>query len=149
MEAIEAAEVLYRCGWSQRDISAVLKRTEKTISKWQKEGNWKEKKISSDLLEKNNTERILRLIDYQLAALERKTDLWLDEDPETTKLIDRGDLDGLQKLFTTIKSDQKKWSDYVTVCKEVLEYLETKDLALAQNLTDHINFFLDEKRKTF
>lgn len=147
MEKKDAARLMFLDGWNQKDIAKVIGRSENTISKWAQAEGWKEKRINFDLLEENSSQRIMKLIDYQLRALERKTDAWLKEDPETVQLIERGDLDGLQKLFTTIKREHKEWSDYVTVCKELMDWLRITDIALAKKLPERINQFLNEKRK--
>lgn len=147
MEKKEAAELLYMEGYSQSDIAKVLKLSQNTISAYAKKGQWKRKKVAANVKSDNAVQRIIDLIDYQTQALERRKNKWLEEDPESTKLIERGDIDALQKLFTTIRKDAKKFSDYVHVMKEFLNYLQAEDLELAQSITELSTEFLNIKRK--
>lgn len=147
MEKKDAARTLYLEGFTQAEIANYLKVTENTISKWSRAEKWKDKRVSLDMLKDNSVQRILQMIDYQTKAIKRKMDKWLDEDQETTQLIERGDIDALQKLFTTIKKDSKKFTDYVSVISEFFEYLQHNDLEVAKSLTDMADRFLNEKRK--
>lgn len=147
MDKKDAAAILYREGYSQTDIADMMKVSTNTVSKWAQDGRWKEKKVSEELLQDNSVQRIIKLIDYQTRALERRVDSWLQEDDKSTKLIERGDIDALQKLYTTIKSDAKKFSDYVHVVRELLTFIQHKDLELAQRLTEPADDFINEKRK--
>jgi predicted transcriptional regulator len=147
MEKKDAAQILYNEGYSQADIAKMLSLSENTISKYSAKYKWKEKKISEELMQDNSLQRILKLIDYQTKALERKVDKWMDEDADDIKLIERGDIDALQKLFTTIRKDDKKFSDYVHVMKEFLTWLQIDNLELAKQLTEVADEFINEKRK--
>lgn len=147
MDKKDAALILYREGYSQTDIADLIKVSSNTISKWTREGQWQEKKISTEVLQDNSVQRILKLIDYQTKALERRVNTWIDEDQESIKLIERGDIDALQKLFTTIRQDAKKFSDYVNVVKELLSFIQERDLDLAKALADPADEFIQEKRK--
>lgn len=147
MDKKDAAAILYREGYSQTDIADMMKVSTNTVSKWAQDGRWKEKKVSEELLQDNSMQRIIKLIDYQTRALERRVDSWLQEDDKSTKLIERGDIDALQKLYTTIRSDAKKFSDYVHVVRELLTFIQHKDLELAQRLTEPADDFINEKRK--
>jgi len=147
MQKHDAARLLFMEGFSQKEIARYMRVTENTVSKWSQSGKWKERKISLSLMQDNSVQRIMELIDYQTTALKRKKDSWIDEDPDTTRLIDRGDIDALQKLFTTIRRDSKKFTDYVSVLKEFFEYLEAVDLKLAKGLTAYGDRFLNEKQK--
>lgn len=147
MERRDAARQLYMEGWQQNDIARVLKVTEKTVSGWSTEEGWKDKRIQYDLMEESSTQMVMELIEYQLKALKRRVKAWTDENPESTKLIERGDIDALQKLHTTIKREHMKWSHIVIVCKELLEYVSVSDVELAKSLTEKIDNFLNEKRR--
>lgn len=147
MEKRDAARQLYMEGWQQNDIARVLKVTEKTVSTWSTDEGWKEKRIQFDLMEENSTQMVMELIEYQLRALKRRVKTWTEEDPESTKLIERGDIDALQKLHTTIRREHMKWSHYVSVCKELLEWVSVVDVELAKQLSDKIDNFLNEKRR--
>lgn len=147
MKAKDAARQLFMEGWQQCDIARVLKVTEKTVSTWSTDEGWKDKRIQYDLMEESSTQMVMELIEYQLRALKRRVKTWTEEDPESTKLIERGDIDALQKLHTTIKREHMKWSHYVSVCKELLEWVSVMNVELAKALTDKIDNFLNEKRR--
>lgn len=150
MEKRDAARAMYMEGFKQVDIARLLRVTENTIRAWREKESWDEKRISFEALKDNSAERIMRLIDYQLRALEKRTESWAadaEELDETPRLIERGDIDALQKLWTTIKREQKTWRDYLTTMTEFMEYLSSKDIELAKQVTGHADLFLNEKRK--
>ncbi len=147
MEKKDAARTLYLEGYTQTEIAKFLSISKNTVGKWASTGKWKEKRVNINLLKDNSVQRIMEMIDYQTKAIKRKIDLWKKEDPESTKLIERGDIDALQKLFTTIKKDAKKWSDYVSIIKEFFEFLQANDLEIAKELSDLADAFLQTKRE--
>lgn len=151
MDKKDAGRILFTEGFTQKEIAIILKRSEKTISHWATSGAWKEKKVSFDLMKESNAQRILKMIDYQLRVIERKMEQWENKAKEdgqaNTTLIQRGDIDALQKLHTTIKNEAKTWGDYVKVAKELLEYTSRTNIELAKELKPIIDLFLNEKRK--
>lgn len=151
MEKKEAARLLYMEGVTQREIAQMMRVAENTVSRWKQDGNWQGKKVSLDLLQDNSTQRIMELIDYQTRALDAMRKQFIEEyesgDLESLPLIQRGDIDALQKLFTTIKKDARKFSDYVVIIKEFFEYLQESNLDIAKELTINADQFLNEKRK--
>lgn len=142
-----AGKDLYLAGFTQTHISKLFRVTEKTISKWAIEDDWQGKLIQMELFKDDSLMLVRELILYQLRVLKKRKDAWLEEDEP--KLIERGDIDAIQKLFTTIRGDEKKWSDYVTVIKELTNWIADDDLELAQTLTQKFDRFLNEKRKVF
>jgi transposase len=145
----EAAQVLFVEGYKQTDIAKMFKVSTVTVNKWCAKDNWQQKKISVDLLQDNSVQRIMKMIDYQTRAIERKYESWLKEDEQTMQLIERGDIDALQKLFTTIRQDTKKFSDYVSVLKEFFEWLQHKDIDVAKSMTSFADEFINAKRQQF
>lgn len=151
----EAARIAYKEGATQREIAKIFSITENTVSKWAKAENWKGKRVNFDMLKENSTQRVMELIDYQLRVIGKIKDKnlkMLEDLPEDKELqellISKGDIDALQKLFTTIRSDQKKFSNYVRVVKEYLEWLSHLDLDLSKQVTESLTLFLNEKRKS-
>ena len=63
------------------------------------------------------------------------------------QLIERGDIDALQKLFTTIKGKELAWSGMVKILREFIEYLERENIHLAKKVLPFSQEFLNEKRK--
>lgn len=145
MEKKDAARILYFQGKSIREVANVLTLNKNTVSKWYQRGDWKNKKISFDLHKISNTEITLDLIAYQLKTLQQIKDDYIDSGE--LKLLERGDIDALQKLHTTIKYEHKKFEHYVGVMKEFMSFLKEYDNSLAKLLVDASNVFLNERRK--
>lgn len=141
-----AARLMFMEGFAQNEIARTLGVSENTVSKWATSERWLEKRVAVDLFETNNTERVLRLIDYQLRALEQITET--REAIGDMKLIAAGDIDGLQKLFTTIRQKNQTFSGLLATVRDLLAFVEARDLELAKRLTEHADVFINEKRKT-
>lgn len=153
MESKEAARILFNDGSTQKDIASMLNISEKTISDWAKKGNWDKKRSESNLKKQTSEEGVWELINYQLKVLKlikEKHEVELENCTDLkeikAKLIDRGDIDALQKLFTTIKGKEMEWSQRVKVIREFTEYLEGEDTKLAQSVVPLANQYLNEKR---
>lgn len=147
MEKKDAAKVLYLEGMSAADIGRLLKVSENTLVKWVRDGEWKTKRVASQLFEATSTETVRELIGYQLEALRRKKDEWISEGK--FNLLDRGDIDALQKLFTTIRRGEVKWDDHVRSVRRLMEFLQERDPELAKRLVEHADLYLNDLRKTF
>lgn len=153
MESKEAAHILFNEGVSQKEIASIIDVSEKTISLWAKQGNWDKKRSENNLQKQTSEEGVWELINYQLKVLKRikeihESELDNCEDLKDikAKLIDRGDIDALQKLFTTIKGKEMEWSQRVKVIREFTEYLEVEDGKIAQSVIPLANQYLNEKR---
>lgn len=146
MEKRDAARLMYMEGYSQTDISRILQISENTVSKWSSDAKWKQQKISAQLMEDNAVQRVMEIIDYQTNQLIKKKNNWIKDDPDSINLIDKGDIDALQKLFSCIRKETHKFNAYATVMKEFFEYLQLSDLELAKQLTSHGDGFLQHVR---
>jgi len=151
MNKKDAARLLFMEGLKQGDIAKLLRIAPNTVSAWKASGEWEEKRIGFETLKDNSAGRIMRLIDYQIRALEARTEEWRAEAEagggKPPRLIERGDIDALQKLWTTVKAEQRKWGDYVSVLKEFMDWLSQHDIELAKSASDRADYFLNEKRK--
>ena len=147
MEKREAAKTLYLEGYTQKRIAIFFRLSEKTIGNWAKEGNWKEHRVKLEIFHNNSASNLMEIFEYQVLCLKKKKDELLESGGELTP-FSSGDFDGLQKLYSTIKSNQKKWSDYVSVVKEFTEYVSQYDTTLAQSIIEQGDNFLNEKRKS-
>jgi transposase len=142
MENKEAAQVLYFQGWKQNRIAKLLSVSEQTVTAWARDGQWQKKRADKALQEETSNELIWKLIDHNLRILKtRIQDEWKDE------LIPRGDIDALYKLRAAVKNEQKAWGHYISTCRELTEYIQSKDHELAKMLLDHLDAFLDLKRR--
>lgn len=149
----DAAKILFLNGIPQKEIANILDRTEATVSDWAKEGKWREERSEKALFKETNEERIWKMIDYQCSVIEHIIDVHKNEledhlSPADLKklLIDKGDIDALQKLFTTIKSKEIEWASIVRLIREFTEYIESRDLNLAQAIIPLAHEFINEKR---
>lgn len=139
-----AARDLFMLGRDQQYVARVLKISQTSMSKWAKEGNWREQRSQKYSLEESRADRMLGLIDYQIEALQNLT----EEHRKTgkLKLLDKGEIDALSKLFATIKGKDVSWSQYVNVTRELIEFISTRDNELAKLIVEHTDAFLLHKR---
>jgi transposase len=154
MEKKEAGRILYNQGISQKDIAQMLSVQPKTVNLWVKGEGWDKQRSASSLAKETSEERVWKLISYQLRVVEKITELQEDSlDQNLTVgelkklLIERGDIDALQKLFTTIKGKELEWGQVVKIVRELIEYVEGENLNLAKQLTPLANEFVNAKRK--
>jgi repressor of nif and glnA expression len=146
MDKKDAAFALFEQGFAQKDIAQIIEVHENTITDWKKIGDW-DSKISSKLeFRAKNIEDVEYLISYQLRTLKRTVIDW--ESKDTKKLIEKGEIDALSKLYATIKTKDMEWAAYIRIMQEFMEYLSSKDLPLAKQLTGVATEFLSEKQKS-
>ncbi len=150
----QAAHILYLNGLTLKEIASTLRTSYNTITKWSSDSDWKRIKAEKALREQTSQERIWGLIDYQLKIIERitqvrSTELDKTTDPETLKkaLIERGDIDALQKLFTTIKGKEITWDQMVKLTRELIEFIEKDHFHLAKQIAPLANEWLNQKRE--
>lgn len=153
MNKKQAAHQLYINGISHEQIAELLKVSYHSVAKWSSEGNWKNEKNQNSLQQQTIQDRIQSLIYYQLDIIKRITeiksnDLSHSTSPEELKqaMIQRGDIDALQKLFTTVKGKEIPWEKTVKQTRELLEFIESQDLALAKEVAPLANEWLLTKR---
>ncbi len=155
MDKKEAAEILYNQGWTQKAISDLGLGSTKTICGWVEKGQWDKKRIQHSLNRETAEEGVWALINFQLEVLKRIADQQKEKlkEPELSVkelqelLTSKGDIDALQKLFTTIKGKELEWTTLVKVIRELMEYIEQHDLNLAKSMVEITNMFINEKRK--
>jgi transposase len=144
----EAAKVLYMEGLNQDDIAKILSVAPNTLTRWKQQDNWVERKIQRNLHDQTIEDTVRELIAYQLDVLRAKKNQELCLDAEDRKLIERGDIDALQKLFTTIKRDELKYESFIKIVKQLLAFIANEDLETAKIVEPLLNRFLNEIRKT-
>jgi len=137
--------VLYMEGYSYKRIATILKIAERTVYKWVTDGNWKQQKVAQVLMKDNSVSNLMEIFEYQVQCLKKKKDEMVET--QEYEPFKPGEFDALQKLYSTIKSDHRQFADYVAVMKELLSWLQGKNLELAQNLTELADEFLNEKHK--
>lgn len=149
MEIQDAAKALFMQGFSGQEIAKMLRRSENTVSNWKKKGAWEDLKRKQEVHQQSSEESIRELIDYQLQALKERTALWKEnrKEGESPKLIERGEIDALQKLYTTIKKKEQEWENIVMLIRDLTLWLEQRDLALAKKFVAIAPQYINEKRR--
>ena len=145
MDDQELAYILFRDGVTQKQIASVFKKSEQTIAKWKKDGNWEARKTQSATAMCTAQEDVQEILTYQLSTLKKIKDSLLDN-PQPT-LISKGAIDGIRDLFNCAKEKQIEWTQYVRVVREINRYLSEEDLSLAQQVAEPLDNFLNYKRK--
>jgi len=150
----EAAEILYREGFDQKDIARILKLSETTISKYAIAGKWRQTKREHDLrlltAETDNEfslahqSRVLRLMSEALSKTV-KADMSIEE--LKSCLLPKGEIDAVQKLSTTIARRDPDWKLIVRILREFSVYLKDENLELAQAVVPFADKYINERRK--
>jgi len=145
MKDHEAAQILYNNDIPGKAIARTIKVSEQTVTSWKKKYGWEKKKTLKALASETAEEALWELINYQLSAIKKKKEGW--EKRGEPVLIDKGDIDALAKMFSAVKGKQLEWSNYVKVCRELVDYIRKEDLELAKQILEHVEIFLNNKRK--
>ncbi|GAB2586543.1 hypothetical protein [Spirosoma areae] len=140
-----AGKALYMLNVPNVEIARTLDVSETTVSNWVTKGGWREERAAGMALKKNIQDSLLGLIDYQLEALNKiKDDNRRSGD---LKLIDKGDVDALAKMFATIKGKELSFAMLATVIRELIEFLSQRSPDLAKMLVPYTNDFLLAKKE--
>jgi len=150
-----AIKVLFNAGWEQKDIARILRLTEKTVSSHVTKGDMRRKRIAIGINRHTSEENaltalahqtnIIRLISEKQAAQVRE-DMTVEELGKL--LIPKGEIDAVQKLFTTVKGKELDWSAMVQILRNFMSFLKESDVQLAQELVPHVDEYINEKRRT-
>lgn len=146
-----AAQELFNAGYDQNRIAAILGISEQTISAWKTKHRWEEKRAKKNMARDVAEDRVWKLINYQSRSLELEADD-LEEQFNKKKIdklppLDKGHIDALQKLFSTVKAKQLDWSVLVNHSKDLVGFISERDLDLAKKILDHVDDYLNFKRK--
>ena len=140
----QAAFDLYLAGYKQGDISKIIDISEATIVTWKKKDDWERQRTLRNLHTRTAKEGIMAIIQHNLKVI--STNIADQELSGDLKLIPSGDIDALKKLFSAIGQEEAQWSHYVSVVREVLQYVGDVDVELAKKLTPYTDAFLQQKR---
>jgi len=149
-----AIEALLKEGFEQTEIARILRLSENTVSKYSNKKGIK-KRILEQSIKQNTAEddaltslahqsKVVRMISDKLSAK-----LSPDMDVEDLKecLIPKGEIDALQKLFTTIKRKELEWSDKVKILRQFFNYVKGEDVVTARDIVPHIENYMNLIRK--
>lgn len=147
-----AAQELFNAGWDQKRIAGILELSEQTISTWKQKHRWEEKRARKNMAEEVAEDNVWELINYQLAILKTRKELMEEKlrkkDIDELPPLDKGDVDALQKLWTTVKNKQLDWAIIVRIIKEYVSFVSERDLELAKQILNHTDDYLNYKRKS-
>ena len=145
MEKKEAARLLFMEGDSLTSIGKLLNVSDTTLTKWQKDGDWKSKRTMKGLFEQTSVEALKELADYQLKALIQLKNKLLEEGE--WQLLDKGHFDALSKAFSNVKGPELKWEHAVRIMRRFMEYMQDSDIDLAKRIEQHTDIYLNDLRK--
>lgn len=152
-----AIEILFKQGIPQIEIARLLHISEVTVSKTVTTNNMKRRRLEHDLRKNTAEEDALTALAHQSKVIrmiadklgESLNDTGDDMTMEDLKaaLIPKGEIDALQKLFTTIKGKELDWSATVRILREYQNWLKDEDLEVAQLNIPHMDAYINLKRK--
>ena len=149
-----AIDELFTAGWEQKDIARVLKLSEVTVSRYVTKNGLRKNRVMQSLARKTSEENALIALEHQstiIRLIGEKLRAELSEDPTMEELkaalIPKGEIDALQKLFTTIKGKELEWSAVVKIIREFTAWLKEVDMIIAQGVVDHADDYINEKRR--
>lgn len=140
-----AAKELFFLNWDQTEIARVVNVTNATVSKWVNQEKWREERALKYSLKESIGGQLMELIDYQLSALREKVKTY--KESGDLKLLDKGEIDALSKMFASVKQKDVQWTHYVNVCRELCDYVDSKDSDFAKALLNFTDGFLMQKRE--
>jgi hypothetical protein len=146
---------LFNAGYEQKDIARILKLTETTVSKHVIKGEMRKKRVEWGINRQTSEENALAALAHQtkiIRLISEKLGEKIEEDLSVDELgkllISKGEIDAVQKLFTTVKGKELDWSAMVQVLRNFMAYIKECDLELAQELVPHVDEYINEKRRS-
>jgi hypothetical protein len=150
----QAGLVLAKKGTPYKTIAEILKVSPQTVTNWSNKYKWKDKIEDENLFRETSQEQVQTLISHNLRVLNliaRKQAEALDEsasiDDLQKSLTNKGDVDALQKLFTTIKGKELEWDKIIKVVREFTEYCEHQNASFITEMAGYASSYLNDKRR--
>lgn len=134
----EYAKILYvNQKLSQKEIAERCGVSEKTISKWIKDGKWEDMKRSMIIVKE---EQLSDLYD-KLATLNN----YIKE--FNGNMVSNKDVDTISKLTASIQKLEVETSigEIIDVAKKIIDFVRQRDLEFAKKLTIYFDLFIQEK----
>lgn len=148
MNEREAAYILYKENVSGQEIARILGRSEQTVCRWKKEGEW-DKKSTDDLMAMQTIHEDIRdLVRYQLATLRKLKEKYVlaESNDGEPHLIGKGDIDGVRDLFNMIREKETDWTTLVRTVRLINKFLQENCPELAREVAPKLNDFLNVQR---
>jgi uncharacterized protein YjcR len=136
----DAAKELFFLDFSQKKISEIIEVSEQTVSRWAKKHGWDTERSERNGKKESIENRVLKLIDHQLWVLEEKAALARADGHPTA--IDKGEIDALSKLFSSIKQKEISFVQKVKLISDFTEYINTEDPAIAKRIIKYADQFV-------
>jgi hypothetical protein len=102
-------------------------------------------RTKQNLLEENTHTKLMNVFAFQVECLDKMVEERRAKKEFTA--FKAGDFDGLQKMFSTIKTDWRKFQVYAVIVKEFVEYIQSMDLEVGKSAAEIGKQFLYEKNK--
>lgn len=139
------ARTLYMSGsFTLIELAAMFGVSETTMGKWKQEGEWERKRIEFTLNSQTSAANIKNIVLHTSTVLAQRAEELATEG----KVIDKGELDGLYKMFISVRHDELTLDQFVKTCTQVIKYIESKNLSLAKQVAPIINELIAQKSKT-
>lgn len=145
----DSAYILFKEGVPQKEIATIFRKSEQTIVRWKKDGEWEKRAVTDAVNERTAQEDAGELLRYQLRTL-KKIMAKLEEDEAggaDPQLLSKGHIDGIRDLFNVTKQKEVEWTMYVKIGRELLKFAKEEDLELAKLLAPVLDDFLNYKRQ--
>lgn len=140
-----ALDLFIEYGFSKKKIAQFIGVSVQTISAWAEEDDWDDTRAKRLKIEKNMKMRIHRLIDHTLEVFE--SEIQDQQEKGETKHLDRGQIDGLTKLLSGIKTKEMSFNDSVKLITDFVTYVNGFDNALAKSILPYTDSYISELRK--
>lgn len=153
----QEARHLFILGWEQKRIATVMARTEQTINKWCKDGQWHAQRDIHRSKLQASKEIITQLLHHQLSVIQqivtkKQQELANQNDPSSQELekllIQSKEADLVAKFFAQIRDQETQWDKLVSIASELIDFVQSKNLELAKKLIPVIDEFIQTKRAT-
>ncbi len=150
-----AVSILFNQGIEQKEIAKLLKISEVTISRYVTKNGLKKKRLIHSVRRETSEENALTALQHQSTVVRRMAELAGETMTETmtmeelkAALLPKGEIDALQKLFTTVKGKELEWSAIVRIVRDFMNFLKEENINVAQQVADLADQFINEKRKS-
>lgn len=157
IEKQEAGFLLYKDGWSQKNIANILKVSEQSIARWKREGDWDRRKLTQSSMLLKSEEDLITAISHQtriisLIAKRQAKDLEQNNIADLTVaelqkfLLDPKDLDGYSKLAAKLDKKAPGWEELIKVMRRFMGWLTELDVKAAQDIAELVDQFINQSR---
>ncbi len=140
-----ALDLFIEYGFSKKKIAKFIGVSVQTISAWAEEDDWDETRAKRLKIEKNMKMRIHRLVDHTLEVFE--SEIQDQHEKGEIKHLDRGQIDGLSKLLSGIKTKEMSFNDSVKLLTDFAGFVNGFDNALAKLILPYTDSYISELRK--